>query len=78
MASIELVSPGAQTLRGIEIGDSIEDVEDLYPELECGSQNYWESTSSFPYCAGNPARGRWIWFGGDPVNLIVLSSSDFQ
>ncbi len=69
--SIEIASPGAKTLRGIQVGDSLEDVQDAYPDLTCGSEDQSER-EEIDYCRGKFAVDRWIWFGGDPVNVIIL------
>lgn len=64
-----LVNPGAETLRGIGIGDSLEDVEDAYPELECRSRGDFGSEL---FCTGELSAGNRVWFGGDPVDVIVV------
>ena len=73
VSQIDIASPGAATLRGIEVGDPIADVADAYPELTCGSETY-DDYGPFERCTGQVAEDRWIWFGGDPVNVISLGS----
>ena len=72
MDSVEIASPGARTLRGIQVGDSLKEVEEAYPELTCDKESYSER-GTVRYCRGKFAQDRWIWFGCDPVNVIILS-----
>ena len=71
-----LTSPGAETSRGIEVGDGLDDVRAAYPKLDCGEAPAGES-STFTYCAGRLAPERWVWFGGDPVSTIAFSRGPF-
>lgn len=69
----ELTSPGARTLRGIEVGDHLDDVKKAYPELECGEISH-EGFGDYGYCTGEVAPDRYIWFGGDTVNVITVGA----
>jgi len=72
----EVTSPGAETSGAIEVGDDLDEVLEAYPELECGDAPAGD-ISTYPYCAGRIARERWMWFGGDPVSTIAVSSRGF-
>lgn len=67
-----LTSPGAETLRGIEVGDGLRDVEDAYPELECHSRGDFGWLGDERYCTGKLGALQ-VWFGGDPVDVIVVA-----
>lgn len=67
---ILLTSPGAATRRGVEIGDSLGDVDDRYPELDCVAGDWLDGER---FCAGE-LDGTEVWFGGHPVDVIVVGS----
>jgi hypothetical protein len=73
VVGFEVIGSGARTLRNIEIGDSLDDAREAYPELQCdeGSTGT-DSPDSFPYCAGKMATRVHVWFGGDPITSIVV------
>jgi hypothetical protein len=78
VVGFEVISPGAETLRGIEIGDSLDEARRVYPELECGEATAGgDPPDLFPYCAGRMAPGVHVWFGGDPVSSIVVFNQGF-
>jgi hypothetical protein len=78
----EITSPGAQTLRGVQVGDEIERVVDAYPELTCDEipprEPLLPFTPGTPYCYGEIAPDRYVWFGGDPVDVILVGGFDFR
>ena len=60
------------------MGDPIEVAENRYPELTCGSEpEYDEGPDGARYCTGTVSKERVGRFGGDPINVIVLSPSGF-
>ena len=88
-----VIEEGAATKRGVAIGDPLADAERAYPELECGVVDYGrEHTDLAPTCVGRlgPLRrrqqpnsdrgdpGRWIWFGGDPIDTIQMNNRRFE
>jgi len=82
VAGFQVTSAGASTARGIEVGDDLDDVRARYPEIRCGEAPAGESpifgNTTFPYCSGKVAPGRWIWFGDDPVANISVSRARFR
>ncbi len=75
--SIELASPAAKTRRGIAVDDPLDTAEAAYPELVCTVGKDAEF-GLYRYCTGQVAPDRWIWFGGDPVNVIVVASHPLE
>lgn len=72
VAAIYVVRPGAATIRGIALGDSISEVGDAYPGFTCGTANEGTEYLTFPYCEGSVRRGSTIWFGNDPIDVIAI------
>jgi hypothetical protein len=69
----ELTSPGAETTRGIEIGDDLGDAKRAYPELTCGTGDSGsDEPAPFHYCTGEVAPGIYLWFGGDEISSILV------
>lgn len=60
------------------MGDSLGDVVRAYPELDCRSVPYSEGLGSYGVCGGRIAGGPNVWFGGDPVNVIVVSTDELD
>jgi hypothetical protein len=70
LVAFMLTSPGAHTRRGVGIGTPLATAKRRYPELRCGV-----SGAGFPACNGRVRNGgRYVWFGGDPVENITLST----
>lgn len=65
----------AETGEGVGVGDNLGLAEDRYQSLECGIAEADEHRS-FPYCGGRLGPRRWLWFGQDPIRVIVLTSSE--
>jgi hypothetical protein len=63
-----------RTLRGIQVGDTLDEAKAAYPELECGDRPAGEF-ATYRYCSGRTAEQRHIWFGGDPITTIGVSRS---
>jgi hypothetical protein len=72
---VELIiaEPGARTTRDVGVGDRLASVRRVYPDLPCGSVRSGQAGSA-PYCGGQIAADRWLWFGGDPIGSITLAS----
>jgi hypothetical protein len=73
---------GAATQAGVAIGDELSEAEETYPQIDCGDEYAGEGLfgveATEPYCAGRMAPRRFIWFGGDPINVILLRSRPFD
>jgi hypothetical protein len=74
VGAFEVTEPGAQTLRGVAIGDPLERVRLVYPSFRCEDANERTEYESYPACTGRVARSRHLWFGGDPITTITLST----
>lgn len=72
---VELIvaEPGAKTTRNVGVGDRLASVRRAYPDLPCGNVRFGQ-TARAPYCGGEVAANRWLWFGGDPIRSITLAS----
>jgi hypothetical protein len=74
VAAITLSARGTTTVRGVAIDDQFEHASDVYPDLTCVGRR----DSTGPHCTGQIARSRWIWLGGDPINVIVVASEPLK
>jgi hypothetical protein len=72
---VELIvaEPDGKTTRDVGVGDRLAAVRRAYPDLACGRISRGQ-TAQAPYCGGQIAEDRWLWFGGDPVRSITLAS----
>jgi hypothetical protein len=68
---------GAATSRGVAIGDTLQEAEAAYPEIDCATANEGTEYATYPFCAGELATGRNIWFGGDPIDIIELNTGKY-
>jgi hypothetical protein len=73
--ALMITDPEAETTEGVGIGDNLGLAEERYPDIECGIARAGEYRT-FPYCGGRLRRGRWLWFGQDPIRSIVLTTSE--
>jgi hypothetical protein len=73
---IGLTEVGASTERGVEIGDELERAKVAYPEIACDTANEGSKYRNYPGCTGRVGE-RFVWFGGDPIKTIELSTSRF-
>lgn len=72
--SIVVSDPRAATRKGVGIGDALAEAKRLYPTLHCAKARTMSEGEPAPaYCAGRLAKGRYIWFGNDPIRVIALS-----
>ena len=74
VAGFLVAAHGASTLRGIKVGDTLDEAKGAYPELECGERPSGDF-ATYPYCSGRVAEQRHLWFGGDPIATISVSRS---
>ena len=70
----QVTRPGAQTRRGVTIGDPLAKARQLYPALRCGTVNEDTEYQPYPACAGRIALARYIWFGGDPIANVTIAT----
>ncbi|MDX6653038.1 MAG: hypothetical protein QOJ38_1819 [Solirubrobacterales bacterium] len=74
VASILVYGAGARTSRGIAVGDSLDLVRQRYPRASCESAGthggeFFHSAD----CEVQVAPYRYVYFGDDPIRLIVLT-----
>jgi hypothetical protein len=77
LGAFVVVEPGTVTARGVRIGDALETAGEAYPELECGTVNENTEYVKYPACEGKLGLSRFIWFGGDPIKSITVSTHSF-
>lgn len=79
VCSVFVVDPAAATQRGVGIGDRLSQAKDAYPGIRCSRHLYENDEGvayiNFPYCFDRVARSRYLWFGGDPIDTIELSTN---
>jgi hypothetical protein len=63
---------GAHTTQGVAIGDDAKKVRARYLQLTCGESPF--EGGSYPYCSGQIAADRWLWFGRDPIRSITVAT----
>ena len=71
--TMAVTAPGAITRRRVGVGSTLAQVRAQYSGLRCDIANEGTEYPMYPYCAGRVARGRYAWFGGDPVRSVTLS-----
>jgi hypothetical protein len=64
---------GTRTLHGVEVGDALDEARTAYRGLTCRNASDAHGVDMFPYCNGRLGRGRFIYFGGDPVGTIAVA-----
>jgi len=69
---------GAATQQDVAVGDSLDEAADAFPHFQCGDEYAGEglfgNEATVPYCSGKVAEQRYLWFGGDPVNVIEMNT----
>lgn len=69
-----VTTEGARTVTGIHIGGPLNRAKHVHG-LRCGeSGDSHRPANYFPYCAGEIAPGRWVWFGRDPIRSIAIAT----
>jgi hypothetical protein len=74
--AVVVTADGAATARGVAIGHDIGSVKDRYETLTCGDAE--PESGPYPYCAGELAPLRHIWFGQDPIGSITMATTPFD
>lgn len=64
---------GTRTLRGVGVGDPLDDAQGKYSGLACHDASDAHGTATFRYCNGKLAPGRFIYFGGDPIGTVATA-----
>ena len=75
LGAFEVVEPGASTGSGVRIGDPLERARAMYPTLLCGTVNKDTEYEEYAACSGKLGPRRYIWFGGDPIKSITMSTN---
>jgi hypothetical protein len=78
VASMLVWGKGARTQRQVGIGDSQVAVRGAYPGIRCSHSYSNGEYVSTPRCEMQLGPRRYLYFGGDPVFIIGLSTADFQ
>lgn len=67
----------AMTQGGVHVGDRLQKVLDRYPRFRCeGASRSDTSAIQEPACSGFVRGGRWVYFGGDPIQSITVMEDD--
>ncbi len=75
VSALEVITSGARTLRGVAVGDELSAARAAYRERqpqcqgESGVDQYL-----YPSCRIHVTRSRWLYFGGDPITEIAVTS----
>jgi hypothetical protein len=63
----------------VAIGDPLDKAKSAYPGIRCGRHTYANDQGinviDFPYCAEMTAPSRYLWFGGDPIDTVEISTN---
>ena len=71
VVALTVTEQGARTLAGLAIGDRLAAARSLYPALRCGVQG------ERPFCTGRMRPKRSLWFAGDPIRSLTISTAAF-
>jgi hypothetical protein len=77
VSDIRVAKDGAATNRGVAIGDQLEEARTSYSEVRCATANEGTEYATYPFCAGRLGPDRYIWFGGDPIDIIEINANGF-
>lgn len=73
-----ITAPGTPTSRGVSIGDRLKQARKAYPSLKCEAQSQGDTTAvQKAACFGKAPKGRYIYFGGDPIESITVMERPF-
>lgn len=64
---------GTRTTRGVGVGDALDKARRAYRDLSCRTASDARGSDTFPYCLGKLARGRFIYFGADPIGTVAVA-----
>jgi len=70
---IMVTSPDATTSEGVGIGDSLSLAEQSL-DLRCFQALEGTEYEPYPACYGKVAENRYVWFGGDPIENIMVAA----
>jgi hypothetical protein len=80
VCEVIIAEEGAATRRGVAVGDDLDAASEAYPEFECGEaadgEGLFGTQPTFSYCTGSIG-DHYLWFGGDPVNVIELNAKPY-
>lgn len=65
--------PRTRAVRGVGVGDSLQDVRRAYPGLTCDAASDSHGAQTFSYCSGRLRAGHFVYFGGDPVGTVAVA-----
>lgn len=66
-------------MRDIGVGDDLAEADAAYPELSCESEFRGDTTApQKAHCSGRVKGGRYVYFGGDPVESITVMERAFD
>lgn len=69
-----VTAPRTPTQKGIAVGDTLDRVRDAYPRFDCeGAFRSDTSATQEPACFGQAPHGRFVYFGGDPIQSITVT-----
>jgi hypothetical protein len=60
------------------VGSTLAEVRRAYPHFRCDTANKNAEWSAVEYCTGRVARGRYLWFGNDPVGSVTVSEAPLR
>jgi hypothetical protein len=68
-----ITQPESRTLRGIEVGDSLDAARRAYPGMTCDVVHFEDDVPGGPYCRFELSTKLALNFGGDPIDSIVVA-----
>jgi hypothetical protein len=72
--AVIVTASGAQTRRGVAIGDPFARVKDEYPQADCEpAEGGLISERDYPYCTIRIRRDRYLFFSHDPISDITMT-----
>jgi hypothetical protein len=74
VVAIIIAERNARTPAGVRVGDELEEARRAYPALRCWAAPSAGGHGTYPVCSGRLQRGRWLWFGEDPIRSISIAS----
>jgi hypothetical protein len=79
VASMLVWGKGARTLRGVGVGDDLDQASEAYGSALRCTHDYSNGEYVYtPRCEMELAPRRYLYFGGDPIVVIGLSTADFR
>lgn len=74
VTAVVVAEPEAESLRGVGVGDPLDEARKAYPGIRCGEAAKGDAGATFPYCSVRLDAKRWLRFGEDPVQSITIAS----